>query len=221
MKNAEISHISTLLSHFMDGTSTLDEERILAQYFRTEQVPDEWLAYKEMFAWFDEGMPEPAKLSVVIGWKKYRRWAGVAAVVALVAWLGWPHSSNGPGRTEIPEQQAHQIVAEAEMVKPEPVAEPKVVAVARQKPSVRPTSKAPVAEVCQTEPDPVENPSTELREEREQLLAELKSLAHDEMQRRQAIVETYFETRGYKVVSQQDNRIDLQPIADNSNYICL
>lgn len=58
MKNDDIQQ---LIDRFMDGTTTLDEERRLADYFRTaepaEQWSDDWMAYKEMFAYFDEGMP--------------------------------------------------------------------------------------------------------------------------------------------------------------------
>ena len=50
-----IHEISQLLSKFMAGETNLDEEQMLAQYFRTEEVDDEWLEYKEMFALFDSG----------------------------------------------------------------------------------------------------------------------------------------------------------------------
>ena len=41
----------------MDGHTNVEEEERLAQYFRTGDVPEEWSEYKEMFAFFDEGMP--------------------------------------------------------------------------------------------------------------------------------------------------------------------
>ena len=46
--------IATLLDKFMAGTTTIEEEQILADYFRSEQrVPAEWEDYKDMFAYFD------------------------------------------------------------------------------------------------------------------------------------------------------------------------
>ena len=45
--------VEVMLSHFMDGTSSLEEEAMLANYFRTHDVKDEWKEYKEMFAMFD------------------------------------------------------------------------------------------------------------------------------------------------------------------------
>ena len=42
----------------MDGLTTVDEERQIARYFRTERnVPDALRPYRDMFAYFDEGMP--------------------------------------------------------------------------------------------------------------------------------------------------------------------
>lgn len=51
--------IATLLDKFMAGTTTIEEEQTLADYFRSEQrVPTEWEDYKDMFAYFDNGMVE-------------------------------------------------------------------------------------------------------------------------------------------------------------------
>ena len=47
--------IAQLLSKFMAGETSVSEEEVLAQYFRTHEVDDEWAEYKEMFALFDNG----------------------------------------------------------------------------------------------------------------------------------------------------------------------
>jgi hypothetical protein len=47
--------IAQLLSKFMAGETSVAEEQMLAQYFRTHEVDDEWAEYKEMFALFDNG----------------------------------------------------------------------------------------------------------------------------------------------------------------------
>lgn len=49
--------IQQLIERFMAGKSSIEEERLLAEYFRTHDVPEKWQDYKAMFAWFDEGMP--------------------------------------------------------------------------------------------------------------------------------------------------------------------
>jgi len=65
--------ITSLLNRFMDGTSSLDEEALLADFFRhatdsdkpQDMSNEDWLAYREMFRQFDEGFdavsttPEP------------------------------------------------------------------------------------------------------------------------------------------------------------------
>lgn len=47
--------IAQLLSKFMAGQTSLAEEQLLAQYFHTHDVSEEWAEYKQMFALFDSG----------------------------------------------------------------------------------------------------------------------------------------------------------------------
>ena len=47
--------IACMLDKFMAGETSLNEEQMLAEYFRTNEVDDEWMEYKEMFALFDSG----------------------------------------------------------------------------------------------------------------------------------------------------------------------
>ena len=47
--------IVLLLDKFMNGVSSSTEEEMLAQYFRTHEVSEEWRVYKEMFALFNNG----------------------------------------------------------------------------------------------------------------------------------------------------------------------
>lgn len=94
--------IQQLLDRFMNGTTTLDEERRLADYFRTAAVPDEWRAYKDMFAYFDAGMPAEATVADASENDAPRekphtekprstaivRWWAVAAAIVLLAGTG-------------------------------------------------------------------------------------------------------------------------------------
>jgi hypothetical protein len=76
--------IEKLLQKYMDGTSTLDEEAILAQYFQGKNIPEEWICYQQMFQEIEGMKPQP---------KARRRWAvwGIAAaVVAGVLYLAVP-----------------------------------------------------------------------------------------------------------------------------------
>ena len=51
----EKQEIAQLLSKFMAGETSVAEEDVLAQYFRTHEVDEEWAEYKEMFTLFDNG----------------------------------------------------------------------------------------------------------------------------------------------------------------------
>ena len=78
-------YIANLLDKYMDGTSTLDEEAILAQYFKGKNIPEEWICYQQMFEEIEAMAPQP---------KANRRWAvwsiAAAAVVAGVLYLAVP-----------------------------------------------------------------------------------------------------------------------------------
>lgn len=55
--------IETLLRRFMDGQTDIGEEQLLTDYFRTARdIPEEWDAYREMFAYFDRGLKDDALL---------------------------------------------------------------------------------------------------------------------------------------------------------------
>ena len=51
----DIKEIAQLIDKFMAGETSIAEEDVLAQYFRTHEVSEEWAVYKEMFALFDAG----------------------------------------------------------------------------------------------------------------------------------------------------------------------
>ena len=45
----------------MDGQTSIEEEDRLAEYFNTHEVDEDMLPYKQMFAWFGDGMPLESK----------------------------------------------------------------------------------------------------------------------------------------------------------------
>lgn len=50
--------IKQLIDRYMNGQTTVDEEQLIARYFRSAtDLPDSLKPYRDMFAYFDEGMP--------------------------------------------------------------------------------------------------------------------------------------------------------------------
>ena len=102
--------IAQLLSKFMAGESSVAEEEVLAQYFRTHEVDEEWAEYKEMFTLFDNGQvdieidSEKTKMLPKAVREKPKivalRWlmAGIAASIALllVFYLGRTTAEQAP-----------------------------------------------------------------------------------------------------------------------------
>lgn len=130
--------IHVLIKRFMAGLTTREEEDRLAAYFRQNEVDEELLPYKRLFAWFDEGMPSdslssenaPAKspsMETSPGRQTYstatprpvrlRKWAFVimaAAAVALLLVMVWPHAE--------PQSVTNHVAQSPSPVSEEPVA---------------------------------------------------------------------------------------------------
>lgn len=111
--------IKQLIDRYMNGQTTVDEEQLLARYFRNAtDVPDSLKPYRDMFAYFDEGMPlgalpefdgsagqaetrvAPDSSKVVAPRRHSLRmaawWSGAVAVAAAVALLLIMHRPSAP-----------------------------------------------------------------------------------------------------------------------------
>ena len=69
------TYIKDLLDKYMDGTSTLEEEDILANYFRRKDIPQEWEDYRLLFQEIEAMKPQP---------KTNKRWIGWSVAAAIV-----------------------------------------------------------------------------------------------------------------------------------------
>ena len=78
-------YIGKLLDKYMDGTTTLEEEDILAEYFRGKDIPQEWEDYRQLFQEIEAMKPQPKARKHWIGWS-----IAAAAVVAGVLYLSIP-----------------------------------------------------------------------------------------------------------------------------------
>ena len=100
-KQYNTENIARLLGRFMAGESTLAEEQLLADYFRTHEVVGNWREYKEMFALFDSGVvavrqeapQQQHRASTPLRHGQLGWGVGIAAAV-LIAFLLWPESDS-------------------------------------------------------------------------------------------------------------------------------
>ncbi len=88
MKNHN-PHIESLLELFMQGETSLEQERELSSFFANyASIPEEWEGYREMFAYFDAGMPiheEKPKHNIARPVWALLAAAAVAAIAIMVA----------------------------------------------------------------------------------------------------------------------------------------
>ena len=114
-------YIESLLDLFMQGSTTLEQERELSNYFaHAQSIPPEWEPYKEMMAYFDDGMPvitEPVKRRHFAPvW-----WIAIAAIIIAVA----PQLSRDPIQRVAP--QASVITANTDETVPSDTVAPATV----------------------------------------------------------------------------------------------
>ena len=97
------AYIKDLLDKYMDGTSTLEEEDILADYFRGKNIPQEWEDYRLLFQEI-EAMKPQTKIS-----KRWIGWSVAAAVIAGILYVAVP-------RQQTIHQQADPLIAQADTI---------------------------------------------------------------------------------------------------------
>ena len=113
--------IQQLIDKYMNGQTTVDEEQLIARYFRNAtDVPDSLKPYRDMFAYFDDGMPLGAlpefdgsagqadtrvahDSSKVVAPRRHSLrmaawWSGAAAVAAAAALLLITHRPSAPAQ---------------------------------------------------------------------------------------------------------------------------
>ena len=200
MKRYTKEYIEKLLDKFMDGTSTLEEEDILAQYFRNQEVPREWEEYRLLFQEIDAMRPVQAEIVEINPENHRKRWMGwgvAAAVVAGILYFAVPSKQIEPTAP-----LTAKVDTTATVVQPEiPISETKTDTVSPQKP-------------------PVESPKRSRRKPRPTMLdhdkayvlmAQAEQEIHDVerqlAQCQQEIVEAQLAALGYIPVMQEDGTI--------------
>lgn len=200
MKRYTKEYIEKLLDKFMNGTSTLEEEDILAQYFRHQEVPREWEEYRLLFQEIDAMKPVQAEIVEINPENRRKRWMGwgvAAAVVAGILYFAIPSKQIEPTAPLTAKVDTVTTVAQPE----NPSSEAKIDTVSPQKP-------------------PIESPKRSRRKPRPTMLdhdkayvlmAQAEQEIHDVerqlAQCQQEIVEAQLAALGYIPVMQEDGTI--------------
>lgn len=104
-----------MIDKFMSGTTTLDEEKTLGDFFRqTERLPAELEPYRDMFAYFDNGMtgePSDKPVSHAAPVRSLRWIAGIAAAVAVIFVAAYQFMPGGTDETPVM-QTSKSVVAQ-------------------------------------------------------------------------------------------------------------
>lgn len=107
--------LKILIDKFMSGTTTLDEEKTLGDFFRqTEHLPAELEPYRDMFAYFDNGMtgePSGKPVSHAAPVRSLRWIAGIAAAVAVIFVAAYQFVPGGTDETPVM-QTSKSVVAQ-------------------------------------------------------------------------------------------------------------
>lgn len=109
-------NIKEMLQKYMDGMTSVEEESMLAQYFRKagrKAAPDgiaedDWQAYKEMFAMFDSGSRQRKTV--------WLRWCAVAAVAAVMLIGVWRLVELPDSKPDVDGKEYAALTAKADSV---------------------------------------------------------------------------------------------------------
>ncbi|MBR6016955.1 MAG: hypothetical protein IK067_07505 [Prevotella sp.] len=193
MKRYTKEYVEKLLNKFMDGTSTLEEEEILAQYFRQGNVPSEWEDYRLLFQEIDEMKPVSPE---IVAKKRWIGWSVAAAVVAGILYLSIPSRQIEPS-----EILTAQVDTTTTILPKNQVIEQKMDTVSPQKPPVQSPKRS------RRKPRPTMTDYDKAYALMAKANQEMKDVERQMAQCQLEIVEAQLAAYGYIPVMQEDGTI--------------
>ena len=194
------AYIEGLLDKFMAGTSTLEEEDILSQYFAQDQIPAEWEQYRLLFAELEAMKPSAKPKRRWIGWS-----VAAAAMVAGVLYLAIPSHREG-------QVEDQPLMVQTDTTTTTPQAKPDTTSL--QKEEVQPVQTKKLRlrkpKPTMTDYDKAYTLMAEAEREKRNVEMELE-------QAQQEVLEAQLAAYGYIPVMQEDGTIIY--INEQTNYI--
>lgn len=171
-------YIAKLLDKYMDGTSTLEEEDILADYFRGQDIPQEWADYQQLFQEI-EAMKPQSKVR-----KRWIGWSVAASVAVLFITMMWQQT-----RQPNTEQTSAVLTAKTDTVS-----------------SSRVEQKTDTTTLQKVQPQPVQTKKRRLRKPKPTMTDIDKTYALM-AEAEQEVIEAQLAAHGYIPVMQEDGTI--------------
>jgi hypothetical protein len=82
----ELQKIEKLLEKYLEGTTSLEEEKIIKNFFANDNVPSHLESYKSLFEYYKISKQEMSKEFIIPKKKNnYIKWFGVAASLVFVS----------------------------------------------------------------------------------------------------------------------------------------
>ena len=176
-------HIAKLLDKYMDGTSTLEEEDVLAEYFRGQDIPQEWADYQQLFQEIEAMKPQPKARKRWMGWSVA---AAVAVLFVAITWqqTGQQDTIQAPGK----------LTAQADSIKTQQVMEPPV------------QQRVDSSAVQKTQRQPVQTKKRRLRKP-EPTMTDIDKTYALMAKAEQEVIEAQLAAHGYIPVMEEDGTI--------------
>ena len=220
MKTYSKEHIEQLLTRFMEGTSTLEEEDLLARYFKEEKhLPEAWKAYREMFAMFDAERDKVSTSSMPKRKRLLPWYWTVAAAITLLAVVGvrlWNHEEEvaplaeyTAEKVEIKQAKTEQVAlsSQQEMKENVELAVLPQTETSKKLSKPKPKKVAPVQKRQMTREE-VEEAIRILAEENARLKAQLDSAQREINEVRRQVMMAEMQACGYLPVYQEDGSVE-------------
>ena len=220
MKTYSKEHIEQLLTRFMEGTSTLEEEDLLARYFKEEKhLPEAWKPYREMFTMFDAERDKVSTSSMPKRKRLLPWYWTVAAAITLLAVVGvrlWNHEEEvaplaeyTAEKVEIKQAKTEQVALSSELELKENVE----LAVLPQTEASKTLSKTKQKKVVPTQKrhmtkEEVEDAIRILAEENDRLKAQLDSAQREINEVRRQVMMAEMQACGYLPIYQEDGSVE-------------
>jgi len=114
----DLQKIEQLLDAYFDGTTSLAEEKMLQEYFKSGEVPPHMLVYQDMFAFFATAKTEKTTVTPEISdtnsqpfYKRIKKWVAVAALLVIALGVTF-FINNNSNKISTAEQREAEIAFE-------------------------------------------------------------------------------------------------------------